>query len=227
MAVQETKQKIKNDSIRRKNIQWGLAPLVIIVIALGWKYPLLGFTVPIVMLVGILGGIFNGRYVCGHLCPRGGFFDRMIKPISPSKQITNVLRSSLLRWILMILLMGFMVYRISLDAGNVYHWGKVFWLMCVITTAIGLVMALLLHQRGWCSICPVGTMANAFGGRKGQLLIDSEKCRECAVCEKACPMNLEIVKHKNSGFINEPDCLRCPECALVCPVNAISKPEKK
>ena len=30
---------------RRRIVQWVLSPLVLIVIALGWKYPLLGFSV--------------------------------------------------------------------------------------------------------------------------------------------------------------------------------------
>jgi hypothetical protein len=37
--------------------------------------------------LGIIGGIFRGRYVCGNLCPRGGFFDRLISPVSPKLPI--------------------------------------------------------------------------------------------------------------------------------------------
>ena len=44
---------------RRRTIQWLLVPIVVITLALGWKYPVLGFVVPVVMLMGIVGGLFN------------------------------------------------------------------------------------------------------------------------------------------------------------------------
>jgi len=54
---------------RRRTVQLALWPVVVIVIAFGWHYPLLGFSVPVVMLMGAAGGVLRGRYVCGHLCP--------------------------------------------------------------------------------------------------------------------------------------------------------------
>ena len=70
---------------KRRLVQWILAPVVVIVISLGWKYPFLGFSVPLVMLTGMVLGFFRGRYTCGNLCPRGGFFDRMIAPLSRNR----------------------------------------------------------------------------------------------------------------------------------------------
>ncbi|MCX8052943.1 MAG: 4Fe-4S binding protein [Armatimonadetes bacterium] len=227
VPVSKTDVRLQSEPLsrRRRILQWTLAPITLIVIALGWKYPLLGFAVPVVMITGMIGGVINGRYVCGHLCPRGGFYDRMISPVSPRKPIPQELRSAVLRWTLVALLMGFMIYRIAQNPGDIYHWGHVFWLMCTVTTAIGVLMALFLHPRTWCSLCPIGTIQNAIGGRKNLLRIDSELCRECATCEKACPINLPIVKHKAEGIVSESDCLKCPECITVCPKGALSWPE--
>ncbi|MGB9619161.1 MAG: 4Fe-4S binding protein, partial [Armatimonadota bacterium] len=183
-----------------------------------------GFAVPAAMIAGIIGGTINGRYVCGHLCPRGGFYDRIVQPISPGRPIPRFLKSAALRWAVVVLLMGFMVFRIIQNPGDIYHWGRVFWLMCTITTGIGVVLALVWHQRTWCAFCPIGTIQNAIGGRKNLLRIDADRCRECATCEKACPMNLPIVKHKAEGVVSEPDCLRCPECINVCPAGALRWP---
>jgi len=222
----DTRRDVERLSHRRRIVQWTLAPITLIVIALGWKYPLLGFAVPLVMIVGIVGGVINGRYVCGHLCPRGGFYDRMISPLSPGRPIPRFLKKALLRWALVFLLMGFMVFRILQNPGDVYHWGRVFWLMCVVTTGVGVVLGVFLHQRSWCSFCPIGTIQNAMGGRKNQLLIDAERCRECAACEKVCPIGLPIVRHKLEGVVNEPDCLKCPECIKVCPAQALRWPRE-
>jgi len=199
-------------------------PIMVLTIALGWWYPLIGFTVPVVMLTGMIYSMFDGRYVCGNLCPRGSFFDRPMKPISRMDAIPAIFRNMTIRWILFALLMGFTVYRITLDPGNIYHWGRVFWMMCAVTSALGIVLALTINPRSWCAFCPIGTFGNAVGGGSNQLVLQSEICRECKICEKACPFGLEIVKHKPEGVINDRDCIRCMECAAICPCNAISKP---
>jgi len=211
---------------RRRILQWVLAPIVLITIAFGWKYPLLGFSVPVVMLAGMIIGIFNGRYLCGNLCPRGGLFDRMIAPIGRKKSIPRFLMKMPLRWPVFAALMGFMVFRISHNPSDIMHWGYVFWMICVITTSIGVVLGIFLHQRAWCAFCPMGTMQNALGGGKRQLNIDSEKCIECELCEKACPINLDIIKHKSSGYLLNRDCLKCSECIVVCPKTALAWPPK-
>ena len=47
----------------RRLRQWLLAPIVVVTITFGWKYPWLGFTVPAAMFLGIVGGLRHGRYV--------------------------------------------------------------------------------------------------------------------------------------------------------------------
>lgn len=212
---------------RRKMIQWGLLSIILTTLAFGWRFPWLGFSVPIVMFMGIVGSLFNGRYVCGNLCPRGSFYDRLMAPISRKRSIPGWLRSNALRWTLFAAMMGFMVIRILQNPLDPMHWGRVFWVMCVVTTLIGIPLALLIHPRTWCSLCPIGTAQSAIGGRRNQLRIDGDLCRSCALCERACPMDLSIVKHKDSGIVSEPDCLRCLECVAVCPVQALAFPNRK
>ena len=202
---------------RRRTIQWLLVPIVVITLALGWKYPVLGFVVPVVMLMGI---------VCGNLCPRGSFFDRVIAPLSFRKTIPAFVRKMPLRWIILIAMMGFMIWRISQNPGDWRHWGYTFWMMCVITTSIGIVLGIMIHPRMWCAFCPMGTLQNALGGHKQQLMIDADKCKKCRACEKACPIQLAIVQDKDTGLLTSRDCLKCPECIAACPVKALAWPKK-
>lgn len=216
-----------NINIKKRHIiQWCLLPIVLITIGLGWKYPLLGFSVPIVMLTGLAGGLINGRYVCGNLCPRGSFLDRVIPHISPNKHIPSFLRNMLFRWIVFAALMGFLVFRISRNPSDIYHWGKVFWVMCVITTGIGVVLGVLIRPRAWCSFCPIGTMQNALGGHKNQLRIDTDLCVGCKKCQKVCPLDLDVASHKEGGVVRERDCLKCSECIVTCPKDALTWPQK-
>jgi len=209
---------------RRRFLQWILAPIVLVTIGLGWWYPILGFTVPVVMVMGLVGGTIRGRYVCGNLCPRGGFFDRMVSPFSPRKPIPRIFRNRVVRWGVLVLLMGVMVFRIFQNPSSWAHWGRVFWVMCVVTTAVGVILGLFVHYRSWCAFCPMGTLQSALGGLKKPLQISAERCIECRRCEKVCPMTLPIVSHKATGVVNERDCLRCSECVAVCPKQALFWP---
>ncbi len=209
---------------RRRFIQWLVLPVVVITIALGWKWPILGFSVPIVMIAGIVGSFFRGRYVCGNLCPRGAFLDRLIRPVSKGKPIPTFIRTKEFRWTVLVVLMGGMAWRISLDPTNVDHLGRVFWMMCVVTTTIAVIAGLAVNARFWCAMCPMGTMQNAIGGGNGQLEIDPESPCKCKVCEKVCPMNLQIVTHRATGVIAERDCIKCSECVAACPPKSLSWP---
>lgn len=190
--------------------------IVIVTIFGGLRYPLLGFTVPVVMLVGIVGGLFRGRYVCGWLCPRGAFLERIMKYVSPVRKIPAWLRHPAFRWAVFGALMGFMVFQITRNPGDPYHWGRVFVRICIITTGLGVILAVVIHPRTWCSFCPMGTVQNAVGGHKSPLYMD-EGCKECRSCERACPMNLAIVGQATDGRLDLRDCLKCPECQVACP----------
>ena len=220
MFLQDRISTVDSRSLR----QWMLAPFVLITIALGWKYTWLGFAVPVAMLMGVAGGFMRGRYVCGNLCPRGSFFDRLIAPLAAKREIPAMLRSLPLRWGIFVLLMGFMVWRLAANPADIRHWGHVFWLMCAITTVVGVVLALTFHPRSWCAVCPVGTLSNAIGGDRYQLTIDSD-CRECGKCEQSCTFGLSIVRHKGAGVLHERDCLKCSVCAMSCPKGSLKWPE--
>ncbi len=200
--------------------------IVVITIGLGWKYPLLGYSVPLVMITGMVIGMFRGRYVCGNLCPRGSFLDRIMSKFSPMKKIPPFMRSMGFRWFIFSLLMGFMLYRGMMNLTDISHWGHVFWTMCVVTTGVAILFSFTINSRTWCSFCPIGTVQNALGGAREQLQINGEACKSCGLCEKACTFNLPVTQHKESGVLAERDCLKCSECVAACPTKALSWPGK-
>lgn len=203
--------------------RWVLASIMLVVVALGWKYPVLGFIVPVAMFTGIGGAFSKGRYVCGNICPRGSFYDTLYRIVAGRRPLPRYFLAPEFRWTVVVVLMSFMVWQLSRDPENVMHWGRVFWTMCAVTTLVGVIFGFYYRARTWCAFCPVGTMASAIGGSRYQLEI-ADHCRGCRVCEKYCPLDLKIEDYKG-GTLPHRDCLKCSACVDRCPVDALAFPD--
>lgn len=210
---------------RRHSLQWALLSIVVVTLALGWKYPLFGYTVPLAMMTGIAGGFFRGRYVCGNICPRGSFADRLLSLISLKKPIPRFFRGMIFRWIVLAGLVSFMMYQMANKTVGMdwpHHAGLVFWRACALTTALAVLFGVFIHQRTWCAFCPIGTLSNVSGRGKYLLRINANACRECKACEKVCPMRLSVLPYRREASMLNPDCLKCSECVWACPKKALS-----
>ena len=62
---------------------------------------------------------------------------------------------------------------------------------------------------------------------KGQIIIDTERCKGCGVCVPVCPMKcIALSKNVNAETVND-SCIGCASCAMVCPDGVISVYKKK
>ncbi len=64
---------------------------------------------------------------------------------------------------------------------------------------------------------------------KGAIVVDTEKCKGCALCVAACPQNVLLCgkevnsKGYNYSFMANPnDCTGCSSCYEVCPDSCIT-----
>ena len=89
-----------------------LGILVVIVSIAGLWYPILGYMMPLVILILMVTSVSKGRWFCGNLCPRGSFIDFWIGKVTKNKKIPKSLRSYWIRIPVFAMLMGFMTYRI-------------------------------------------------------------------------------------------------------------------
>ncbi|MCC8019983.1 MAG: ferredoxin family protein [Rikenellaceae bacterium] len=64
---------------------------------------------------------------------------------------------------------------------------------------------------------------------KGRIVVDTERCKGCAVCVAACPFEVLALTRGVNGkgyhfsFMDQPErCTGCASCALVCPDSCIT-----
>jgi len=125
--------------------------------------PILGYLVVGMMAFLITMSFFKGRYWCWHLCPRGAFLDLGMSKLSPGKSLPRLFTKQGFRWMIVVLFMTFLAYRIVQSGGDLIAMGSIFVSMCLITTIIAIILALLMRHRAWCAICPMGTLQEKIG----------------------------------------------------------------
>jgi len=209
----------------RKIKQFIMGGIFIILFGAGWFFPLIGYFIPACMVAGIGMAGFKGRKWCNWFCPRGSFADTYTKIISPEKKIPQALRNLPVRIGVMSFLMFMLAVQITRLWPDFYAIGGFFMLLLTITTTIGIILAIIYHQRSWCYICPIGTMSNWVGKNRNRLIMDHELCNDCKLCEKTCPMQLTPYELKSdTGMSHKGDCLKCGLCIAACPKQALSFP---
>jgi len=87
--------------------------------------------------------------------------------------------------------------------------------------ASAIILALTLKDnRAFCKyLCPI-TAILKITSRFAFLKIegDKEKCTQCGVCNKACPMDINIMEYVNNGErVLSTECIFCLTCTTVCP----------
>jgi len=210
---------------KRSVKQFLVAPLFIVILAAGWFYPWLGFFIPLCMFLGIGIAFFRGRKWCDWFCPRGSFYDSLIKPVSPQKKIPSLFKDMRFRLAVLVVLMLAMTVNLMVRWPYAEKIGAFFVLLLTVTTALGVVLAVIFHQRSWCSFCPIGTVINLMSKTTFPLKIDSQLCIECKACGSVCPIQIAPYKFKKDGIeiIQDSDCLKCNLCIAACPKKALAR----
>ncbi|EDS78173.1 conserved protein, ferredoxin-related [Clostridium botulinum C str. Eklund] len=198
----------------------------------------------IILLIVIFGGFFNakiailailcmlgplvlallgkGRFWCGNICPRGSFYDSVLKKVSNKKPVPKLLKSKFFRMgviVFMFYMFGKGLYK---NLGNISGIGLVFYRMIVITTLVGIFLSIFYNHRSWCNFCPMGTIAafiSKFKKHRKTLRVNSN-CVSCKLCQKKCPMGIVPYDYKGD-ILSHVDCIQCGECMRSCPKSSI------
>ncbi|MFH1038627.1 MAG: 4Fe-4S binding protein [PVC group bacterium] len=180
----------------------------------------------------LFGGIF-GRLVCGWLCPFGLVQELLYKIRSPKVKLFAPLRH--LRWaallilvVLLPLLTGSPSYCRYLCPAGSLEGGVPFGIFSSQVRAmigglyffkIGLLVFFLgasaVTFRFFCrTACPLGLIYGFFNRLALiGLSCDADRCTDCGLCGKACPVDLAPEK----GEYLSGECIRCLKCRDACP----------
>lgn len=192
-------------------------------------------TVVLLVLTVILAILFR-RSFCGLLCPFGAlqevfarigqklFKKRFIIP----RKVDGVARY--LKYVVLVFTVGMAWYYGSLwmspyDPYVAYsHLSGISGLieenpLAIISVILLLITVIgsVLYDRFFCKyLCPVGAFYAIIGKiSPTKVERDDSLCIHCKLCNKSCPVNIEVEKEDK---ITDAECLNCNECVLACPV---------
>ena len=77
----------------------------------------------------------------------------------------------------------------------------------------------IVYDRFFCKyLCPAGALYGIIGKASPYAVrVEESACIRCGKCNRACPMNVEVMNAKN-GKVTSMECINCNECVNVCPV---------
>ena len=206
------------------------------------EYRFAFYVVGFLMFVGAL----VGRFACGWLCPFGLVQDLLHKiPLGqkrktlPGDRLLKYLKYVILVGFVIILPLtvldvvgqgqpwfckyicpsGTLFGGIPLLAANESLRQVVGWLFTwkAAVLAVLLILSVFVYRPFCRYLCPLGAVYGLFNPiALHRFRIDREKCVDCGLCRKVCPMDIPVQKTPNS-----PECIRCGKCRKTCPHNAI------
>ena len=190
----------------------------------------------VVIILTVIVTLVLGRVYCSVICPLGVFQDIVSNISGRRKGKKNRFTSSKeikwLRYSVWVLFYAAVIFGVQAFVALIEPYsafGRIVtsikhpMMPTVIIAAVTLIVIAFLawkNGRTWCNtICPVGTLLS-FISRCAMFrpVIDTEKCKDCKVCEKRCKAScIDIAEHK----VDYTRCVACFNCIDNCKFDAV------
>ncbi|MCX8013061.1 MAG: 4Fe-4S binding protein, partial [Rectinema sp.] len=189
----------------------------------------------VLAVIGLFSALLAGPVICGWVCPFGTFqewlaalgrkiFGRKYNSFVPQKldKVLRFLRYGVLAWVLyMTAITGKLIFQDYDPYFALFN----FWTGEVAVTGyviLGLVILLSMFiERPFCKYaCPYGAFLGIFNlFRIFGIRRNAPTCISCKACNRACPMNIDVM---GSKAVKDHQCISCFECTSErsCPVPA-------
>lgn len=201
--------------------------ILFVYLLVAYFVPEIGVIAIICMIGPVAMSVRKGRYWCGHFCPRGSLYDKLVSRFSPHKQIPEFVRSKEFRIFMLCFIFGMFGVQLYVNGLTLAGIGRTFWNIILLTTVAGIVLGFVYAPRTWCSFCPMGTLSAWVAPRTTKkafpIVYVSDACQmKCKRCAKVCLMQLAPYESRGQeqGFLN-PDCLKCGRCIMACPTKVM------
>lgn len=178
-------------------------------------------------LAKIVGTAIVNRGWCSWACWTAMVLDFLPWKKSPGR----IKRAGIFRYIhFLVSFLLVVFFWFVLNCRNIYDHAitELIWLATgnAVYYAAAVSMAFIVKDnRAFCKYaCPIPTTQKLFSRfALIKIEIDSEKCIDCRLCEKNCPMDIKILEYKNqNNRIISTECILCNTCGTVCPKDAIN-----
>jgi len=169
----------------------------------------------------IFGPLIFGRGWCGYACWTAMILDILPYkvPQAPRRQELDFIRY--LMFILSLTFVGSLFVLKVTDLETIMFWSFIGG--NVLYYAVGIALAYILKDnRAFCKyICPITVFLKpASYYAMIRVTCDNEKCVNCGLCKKICPMNVDMLDNKRSRT-NGTECILCSNCVDQCPKKAL------
>lgn len=192
----------------------------------------------IMFIAMFLVSLFFGRSYCAWLCPGGGVMDccAVVSGKNAKGGRLNLIKYFI--WIPWVTTIIFIFIR----AGGIKKFDFFFhttngisvlnpeaYIVYYFILAMFVILAFTAGKRAACHyICwmapfmIIGTkIRNKLKYPSLHLECDASKCVNCRMCDKKCPMSLEVSDMVKKGDMNNPECIMCGECVDSCNKKAV------
>ena len=128
-------------------------------LGVGVFYPAIGLIAITCMLAPVIVAFWRGRWWCGNVCPRGSFYDHVLRRFSPQRKTPAFFRQPLFRGFMVAFIMVMFSVQMYAAWGNISAMGMVFLVLIGVTTLAAILLGAFFNSRTWCNFCPMGTLA--------------------------------------------------------------------